>query len=41
MRGTAPVAASGWCVQDGTVARNDAARMVCELLLGGMLRRPS
>ncbi|MCQ4082708.1 TetR/AcrR family transcriptional regulator [Streptomyces sp. RB6PN25] len=35
------IAASGWCVQDGTVARNDSARMVSELLLGGMLRRPS
>lgn len=32
------IAASAWCVQDGRMARNDSARMVSELLLGGMLR---
>ncbi|MDJ0345024.1 TetR/AcrR family transcriptional regulator [Streptomyces sp. H10-C2] len=35
------IAASGWCVQDGRMARNDAARMVSELMLGGMLRSAS
>ncbi|MGW7004418.1 TetR/AcrR family transcriptional regulator [Streptomyces sp. NPDC054933] len=32
------IAASGWCVQDGKVASRDSARMVGELMLGGMLR---
>lgn len=35
------IAASAWCVQDGRMARNDSARMVSELLLGGMLRSAS
>ncbi|MEU3465080.1 TetR/AcrR family transcriptional regulator [Streptomyces sp. NPDC006733] len=35
------IAASAWCVQDGRMARNDSARMVRELLLGGMLRSAS
>ncbi len=35
------IAASGWCVQDGKVASRDSARMVGELLLGGMLRERS
>ncbi|MDF2259289.1 TetR/AcrR family transcriptional regulator [Streptantibioticus ferralitis] len=32
------IAASGWSVQDGKVASRDSARMVGELMLGGMLR---
>ncbi|MDX6330575.1 MAG: TetR/AcrR family transcriptional regulator, mexCD-oprJ operon repressor [Streptomycetaceae bacterium] len=32
------IATSGWCVQDGKIAPRDSARMVGELLLGGMLR---
>ncbi|MFI9101480.1 TetR/AcrR family transcriptional regulator [Streptomyces fildesensis] len=35
------IAASAWCVQDGRMARNDSARMVSELMLGGMLRSAS
>lgn len=35
------IAASGWCVQDGKIASRDSARMVGELLLGGMLRERS
>ncbi len=35
------IAASAWSVQDGTMARRDAGRMVADLLLGGMLREPS
>lgn len=34
------IAASAWSVQDGRMARLDPARMVTELLLGGMLRDP-
>ncbi len=34
------IAASGWAVQDGTMAPRDAGRMVGDLLLGGMLRGP-
>ncbi|WP_431945814.1 TetR/AcrR family transcriptional regulator [Actinacidiphila sp. bgisy167] len=34
------IAASAWSVQDGRMARLDPARMVTELLLGGMLREP-
>jgi AcrR family transcriptional regulator len=34
------IAASAWSVQDGRMARLDSARMVTELLLGGMLRAP-
>ncbi|GAA4665397.1 TetR/AcrR family transcriptional regulator [Streptomyces chumphonensis] len=33
------VAASGWSVQDGRLARRDASRVVAELLLGGALER--
>jgi TetR/AcrR family transcriptional regulator, mexCD-oprJ operon repressor len=35
------IAASGWCVQDGKIAARDSARMVGDLLLGGMLRERS
>ncbi|AEW97623.1 MULTISPECIES: TetR/AcrR family transcriptional regulator [Streptomycetaceae] len=35
------IAASGWCVQDGKVAARDGARLVGDLLLGGMLREPA
>ncbi|MYX38210.1 MULTISPECIES: TetR/AcrR family transcriptional regulator [unclassified Streptomyces] len=34
------IAASAWSVQDGRMARLDSARMVTDLLLGGMLRAP-
>ncbi|MYV97984.1 TetR/AcrR family transcriptional regulator [Streptomyces sp. SID3343] len=34
------VAAAGWAVHEGRLARRDSARSVAELLLGGATRRP-